>query len=161
MDNNPLVLGEFSRKVDDKNRLSLPSELNELFKPIEGNCLITKERPGCVSLWDQLAWQRKLDDRIELIRQRLKVGDLNNRTSELQMFGRLLSTRQKPIQIDSKGRFILPEGFREFLGLEPEKKEVMVVGAMICIEIWNPQKWIEYVERGIPKFEKLITKLSH
>lgn len=156
--NKPLILGEFSRKVDERNRLSLPSEL-KLFLPEEGNCVIVKERPGCVSLWEQMAWQEKLDARTELIQHRIKVGDLDHRMPEVQMFGRLLSTRQKPLQIDKKGRFILPEGFREFLDVETDK-EVMVVGAMICIEIWNPQKWVKYIERGIPKFQKLITRLS-
>jgi MraZ protein len=153
-------LGEFNRKVDERNRLSLPSELTDLFKPTEGNCLLIKERPGCISLWEQTTWKAKQDARIELIRQRLKIGDLEQRTSELQMFGRLLSTRERPVQIDPRGRFVLPEGFREFLGIE-KSSEVMVVGAMVCIEIWNPQKWVAYVEETIPQFQKLITELSH
>jgi len=76
------------------------------------------------------------------------------------MFGRLLSTRERPVQIDPRGRFVLPEGFREFLGVE-SGSEVMVIGAMVCIEIWNPAKWIAYIEKSIPRFQKLITKLSH
>ncbi len=155
-----LILGEFSRKLDDRFRLSLPSEFTELFQPKDGDCMIAKERPGCVSLWDQETWKSKLDARVELVQARLKIGDLEQRMPELQMFGRLLSTRHRPMQMAGRGRLVLPEGFREFLGVETGK-EVMIVGAAICIEIWHPQKWINYVEGRIPKFRKLLDHLSH
>ncbi len=155
-----LILGEFSRKLDDRFRLSLPSEFTELFQPKDGDCVIAKERPGCISLWDQELWKSKLDARVELVQARLKIGDLEQRMPELQMFGRLLSTRHRPMQMAGRGRLVLPEGFREFLGVEAGK-EVMVVGAAICIEIWHPQKWINYVEGRIPKFRKLLDHLSH
>jgi len=155
-----LIRGEFSRKLDNRFRLSLPSEFADLFQPESGDCVIAKERPGCVSLWEQKAWQANLDARIDLIQARLKLGDLNQKMSELQIFGRLLSTRHRPIQIKDKDRLLLPEGFREFLGVEAGK-EVMVVGAAVCIEIWHPQKWIQYVEKRVSRFTKLLDKLSH
>ena len=155
-----LIRGEFSRKLDNRFRLSLPSEFAEVFQPESGDCVIAKERPGCVSLWEQKIWQANLDARIDLIQARLKLGDLNQKMSELQIFGRLLSTRHRPLQIKDKDRLLLPEGFREFLGVEAGK-EVMVVGAAICIEIWHPQKWIQYVEKRVSRFTKLLDKLSH
>lgn len=155
-----LILGEFSRKLDDRYRLTLPSEFAELFQPESGDCVIAKERRGCVSVWDQQVWKSKLDARVELVRSRLKIGDLEQKMPELQMFGRLLSTRHRALQITDRGRLLVPEGFREFLGVEPGN-EVMVIGAAICIEIWNPQKWIQYVEGRIPKFRKLLDTLSH
>ncbi|HBT75482.1 MAG TPA: division/cell wall cluster transcriptional repressor MraZ [Planctomycetaceae bacterium] len=155
-----LILGEFSRKLDDRFRLSLPAEFSELFHPEEGNCVLVKERSGCVSLWDRKIWQEEMDTRVEIVRQRLKLRDLNRKMSELQAFGRLLSTKSRPIQLAERGRLVIPEGFREFLGVEAEK-EVMVVGAAVCLEIWQPQKWIAYVEGRMPKFRRLLDKLSN
>ncbi|MGL6226937.1 MAG: division/cell wall cluster transcriptional repressor MraZ [Thermoguttaceae bacterium] len=155
-----LLFGEYSRKVDDRFRLSLPSEFAEQFQPKDGNCVIAKERPGCISLWDQEVWQSKLDARVELIQAKLKLGDYEQRIPELQMFGRLLSTRHRPLQLAGRGRLVLPEGFREFLGVEAGN-ELIVVGATVCIEIWKPEKWIAYVEESIPKFRKLLTRLSN
>jgi MraZ protein len=59
-----------------------------------------------------------------------------------------------------RGRLLIPEGFREFLGVEPGK-EVMVIGAAVCIEIWHPEKWINYIEGKMPSFRKLLNTLSH
>ena len=156
-DEKQLILGEFSRKLDDRFRLSLPSEFVDLF-PVKSDWVIVKERPGCVSLWEQKTWQENLDDHIVLIQKHLKHGHLSQKMSELQIFGRLLSTRHRPLQMAGRGRLVLPEGFREFLGVEAGK-EVMIIGAATCIEIWHPQKWIQYVERRIPRYQKLLDKL--
>jgi MraZ protein len=155
-----LILGEFSRKLDDRFRLTLPAEFEELFKPTSGKCVIAKERPGCLSLWDEESWKTKLDARVDLIQQRFKIGDLEQKMPELQMLGRLLSTRHREIKLAERGRLVLPEGFREFLAVEPGK-EVMVVGAAVCIEIWQPQKWFDYIEGEIPVFRSLLDTLSH
>lgn len=155
-----LILGEFSRKLDDRYRLSLPMEFNETFRPESGNCVIVKERAGCVSLWEQTAWQEEMNTRVEIVQRRIQLRDLNRKMSELQAFGRLLSTKARPIQIAERGRLMIPEGFREFLGVEAEK-EVMVIGAAVCLEIWHPQKWISYVEGRMPRFRKLLDRLSN
>ncbi|MDR1268516.1 MAG: division/cell wall cluster transcriptional repressor MraZ [Planctomycetaceae bacterium] len=155
-----LILGEFSRKLDDRFRLTLPGEFEEVFKPEAGKCVIAKERPGCLSLWDEETWKTKLDARVDLIQQRFKLGDLEQKMPELQVLGRLLSTRHREIKLAERGRIVLPEGFREFLAVEPGN-EVMVVGAAVCIEIWQPQKWFNYIEGEIPEFRTLLDTLSH
>ncbi|MDR2116615.1 MAG: division/cell wall cluster transcriptional repressor MraZ [Planctomycetaceae bacterium] len=155
-----LILGEFSRKLDDRFRLTLPGEFEEVFKPAAGKCVIAKERPGCLSLWDEETWKTKLDARVDLIQQRFKLGDLEQKMPELQILGRLLSTRHREIKLAERGRLVLPEGFREFLAVEPGN-EVMVVGAAVCIEIWQPQKWFSYIEGEIPEFRNLLDTLSH
>jgi MraZ protein len=155
-----LITGEFSRAVDDRYRLSLPDEFKEVFKPESGKCVIVKEKPGHLSLWEESDWKQFHDDRVELVMQRFNLGDLGKRTAELQRFGRLHSTRSRHIQLKDRARFQLPEGFREFLGIEP-KQDVMVIGAVCCIEIWHPQKWIASIEEDIPQYATLLESLSH
>ncbi len=153
------IQGEHNQKLDERFRLSLPKEYAEVFKPEGGLCVIAKERPGCLSLWEEKNWTSKLDARVELIRQKMLIGDFEKRTPELQRFGRLLSTRHRSIKLEGKNRLVLPEGFREFLAVEPGS-EVMVVGAGVCIEIWHPVKWISYQEEEIQEFQNLLNTLS-
>ncbi|GHT28871.1 hypothetical protein FACS18942_09640 [Planctomycetales bacterium] len=159
-DAKQLLSGEYSRRLDDRYRLTLPGEFEELFKPEEGKCVIAKEQSGCISLWDAKQWKTEHDARVELIFKRLELGDLNQKKVDLQKFGRLLSTRHKEIQLAGRGRLVLPEGFREFLAVEPGK-EVMVVGAISCIELWKPERWFEYVGTNITEYGTLIDTLSH
>jgi MraZ protein len=155
-----LITGEFSRKIDDRFRLTLPGEFEDVFKPESGKCVIVKEGPGCLSLWEENAWKQNHDARVSLVLHRLTLGDLGRNTPELQRFGRLLSTRFREIQLAGRSRLVLPEGFREFLAIEAGQ-EVMIVGAAVCIEIWHPQKWISYVEGDMPQFGTLLESLSH
>ena len=75
------------------------------------------------------------------------------------MLGRLLSTRHTPITLAGRGRLLLPEGFREFLRVEAGG-DVLLVGAAVCLEIWNPVAWLEYLDERMPKFRRLFDRLS-
>ncbi|GHT10115.1 hypothetical protein FACS1894170_01750 [Planctomycetales bacterium] len=154
-----LITGEFSRTVDDRFRLTLPSEFDKVFKPNDGKCVIVKEGPGCLSLWDETVWKSNLNDRLGVMHAKLKAGTLGINTPNLQRFARLLSTRHRDVQLAGRARLMLPEGFREFLGIEPQS-DVMVIGAGVCIEIWNPKKWIDYVENDISQFGTLLETFS-
>src|SRR4051812_35690083 len=112
------TLGEFRRALDERFRLSLPTELIEPLAPTEEDWILTKERPGCLSLWPAAAWQEKLDSGVKLVESKMQLGRLEGRLEEVQLLGRLLSTRHKRVQLAGRGRLVIPEGFREFLGVE-------------------------------------------
>jgi MraZ protein len=154
-----LILGEHSRTLDDRYRLSIPSQLADLLTAESPDCILAKERPGCLSLWSAAAWQAKLDEGVALIEQRMRAGRLEGQIARVQLFGRLLSTRHKAVQLAGRGRLVIPEGFREFLGVEPNG-DVMVVGAGVCVELWSPRAWLGYLNRQMPKFRRLFDHLS-
>ena len=153
-----LLLGEFQRTLDERFRLSLPPELAE---PLgEGtDCILAKERVGCLSLWNASDWRGRLDAGVEVVRSKIKAGKLEGRLGQVQSLGRLLSTRHKTVQLAARGRLLIPEGFREFLQVEAGG-EVSVVGAAVCVEIWNPKAWLSYLERRMPRFRRLFDSLS-
>ena len=78
---------------------------------------------------------------------------------EVQLLSRLLSTRHKTVQLAGRGRLSIPDGFREFLQVE-QGGEVIVVGAGVCVEIWNPRAWLAYLESHMTEFRQLFDKLS-
>ena len=75
------------------------------------------------------------------------------------MFSLLLSTRHKDVELAARGRLLIPEGLRGFLGLEPGS-EVLVVGAAIFVVIWRPEAWIHYLEGRMLEFRQLLDDLS-
>ena len=94
-----------------------------------------------------------------LVHSKIRAGKLSEKLADVQLLGRLLSTRHKLIPVAERGRIVLPDGFREFLGLEPGS-EVMVLGAAICIEIWHPEQWIDHLGEQMPGFGSLFDKLT-
>ena len=153
------ILGEFHRTLDDRYRLSVPTELAEALTTESPECILAKERPGCISLWGAQTWQAKVDEEVELVKHKMRVGRLRDEIPKVQLLGRLLSTRHRTVQLAGRGRLLIPEGFREFLAVEPGG-DVMVVGAAVCIEIWNPPEWLDYLRGRIPKFRRLLSKLA-
>ncbi len=154
-----LLLGETPRALDDRYRLSLPGEVADMLTDENNICLLAKERPGCLSLWPKAVWQQKINDGIELVRSKIKTGRLEGRIADVQALGRLLSTRHREVTLAGRGRLVLPEGFREFLGVTPGDN-VMVVGAAVCIELWNPAVWADAIGQQMPEFRQLFDGLT-
>jgi len=159
MSQREFLLGEFPRTLDDRHRLSIPQELLEPLMAGGADCILAKERPGALSLWNASQWQSKLAAGVELIKSKMRAGKFEGRLEEVQLLGRLLSTRHRELQLEGRGRLLIPDGFREFLGVEPGA-EVIVVGAGVCLEIWNSRAWLSYLEGRMPEFQQLFDDLS-
>jgi MraZ protein len=153
------ILGEYRRALDERYRISIPSEMAELLTSGGDECVLAKERAGALSLWNAAEWQSKFDSGVHLVQEKMLAGRLDGRVEDVQVLGRLLSTRQMNVKLAGRSRLILPEGFREFLGVEPGG-EVLVVGAALCVEIWRPDRWFAYVEEQMPGFRRLFDNLS-
>lgn len=153
------ITGETRRTIDDRFRITLPAEMAELVSDSEGNCILAKERAGCLSLWNVADWKKRIDDGVAILKMRMQAGKMESRWSEVQRLGRLLSTRSKTVTLANRSRLLIPEGFREFLDV-PVNQDVMIVGAAICVEIWNPAAWLETLRQDMPEFGPLFTDLS-
>ncbi len=153
-----LILGEAARTLDDRYRLSVPGELVDALAAPSGQCILAKERPGCLSLWSTADWQARLEEGVRLVESKILARRLDGRLDDVQRLGRLLSTRHRPVQLAGRGRLVVPDGFREFLGVEPNGA-VMIVGAAVCVEIWHLQRWQEHIGHEMADFRGLLERL--
>lgn len=151
--------GEWKRVLDDRFRLTLPVEVAPLVMDAEGSSILCKERPGCLSLWRAQEWQTRIDAGVSLIRQKITAGRLEQRWDDVQRLGRLLSTRARNVKLAHRSRLVIPEGFREFLEV-PAEGDILLIGAGICLEIWNPKYWLEHLREELPAFGTLFKQLS-
>lgn len=153
-----LLLGEFVRTLDDRHRFALPQELLDPLVAAGPNLVLAKEREGCLSLWQAAVWKPRLDAAVDVLRSKIQAGLLAQRTALVQDIGRLLSTRQRTVALAGRGRLVVPEEFRTFLGVEPGG-ELVVVGAAVCVEIWRPAAWTAFVTAAMPDFRRRIDEL--
>jgi MraZ protein len=155
-----LIVGEFIRSVDDRFRVSLPPEFAEVIAPHgDSVCVLAKERYGSLSLWSRIAWQERIEPGLAVVRQKVTGRWLPTQVSEVQQFHRLLSTRSREVTLAGRSRLVVPEEFRDFLRVKPGENCV-IVGAGICVEIWHPETWQEYLKQEIATFGTLFEKLS-
>lgn len=151
---NLLILGEFRRTLDERYRVVLPGELLGSLGEA-AYYILAKERLGCLSLWNGQQWAGSLEAGLQVIQEKLKAGKLQNRIAQVQLLGRLLSSRHRQVQLGQRGRLVIPEGFREFLDVEPGG-EVLLIGAGLCVEIWKPATWLQYLAERMPRFRRLF-----
>ncbi len=159
MPSAPLLLGEFRRLLDERYRVAIPPQLAEPLVAASAACTLAKQRRGCLSLWGDAQWRARLDADVELVRTKIEAGRLAGRIEEVQSLGRLLSTRHRAVELSQRGRLLVPEGFREFLGVEAGG-ELLIIGAAVCVELWKPEAWFAYVEENMPEFRRLLDNLS-
>jgi MraZ protein len=158
-DSKEFILGEFQRTFDERYRLAIPAELVAAMGGEEADYILAKERPGCLSLWNAANWQSKLAAGVDLVQAKIRAGKLEGKMGQVQLLGRLLSSRHRTVQLAARGRLLVPEGFREFLHAEPNS-DVMIIGAAVCVEIWSPKAWMTYLEQRMPRFRRLLDRLS-
>lgn len=84
---------------------------------------------------------------------------MEGRWGDVQRLGRLLSTRHQNVTLAKRSRLLIPETFRDFLGVSTGQ-EVIVVGAVICVEIWQPEMWLDVLKSEMPDFGDLFKTLT-
>jgi MraZ protein len=153
------VTGESRRTLDERFRLQLPTEFAGAVIDEAGETIVAKERGGCLSLWPAREWRERLDAGVGLIRQKIAAGRMEQRWGDVQRLGRLLSTRSTTVKLTNRSRLLIPEGFREFLDVA-SGQDVVIVGAVICVEVWNPRVWLEQLRQDMPEFGPLFKGLT-
>lgn len=153
------LTGEHRRTLDERFRLSLPPDFADAVTDEAGDTILAKERDGCLSLWRGAEWQKRLEDGVALIREKIERGRMEGRWGEVQRLGRLLSTRTCTVRLANRSRLLVPDSFREFLGVAANQ-EVVIVGAAICVELWNPQAYLAVLKEEMPAFNHLLQELS-
>lgn len=159
MPQEKLITGEIKRRLDDRFRVSLPLEMATAITDEQGETILSKEQYGCLSLRKAVDWQHRIEQGVGLIEQKIRTGRMEHRWGDVQRLGRLLSTRFRTVKLTNRSRLLIPEGYREFLDVEPNQ-EVMIVGAAVCIEIWNPAAWMDVLKQDMPAFGPLFQDLA-
>lgn len=121
-----MFLGQFYHTLDDKYRLTIPSEFREELESVQLYLLKGFDRN--LMLMPAAAF--------EIVYQRVDRLSLTNQDYR-QLKRMILSTTAK-MTLDKAGRILVPEFLRKIAGLT---SEVVVVGQGSMIEIWSAALW--------------------
>ena len=117
-----MFIGKHDRSLDDKGRLVLPSGYRRAFEDAGGGVLAPWDR--CLALFPR--------EDFEVVMRRLldKVSD-GEADDDV---ARLFSGGAAEVQLDTQGRFVVPEEHRTHAAIQ---REVKVLGLPGRVEIWD------------------------
>ncbi|GAA2070631.1 division/cell wall cluster transcriptional repressor MraZ [Aeromicrobium halocynthiae] len=120
--------GTFTPRLDEKSRLFLPAK----FRPrLEDGIVLTRGQEKCIYGWTTQSFTAFTD--------RIRDTPFTNR--QARNFVRMLYSGASSEVPDKQGRISVPQVLREWAQLD---RDVVVVGAMDRLEIWDAQRWAEF-----------------
>ncbi|HEY1135030.1 MAG TPA: division/cell wall cluster transcriptional repressor MraZ [Nocardioides sp.] len=134
-----MFFGTFTPKLDDKGRIFLPAKFREDMK--EG-LVVTRGQENALSVWSKEGFRR--------LTERIQDASLTDKGA--RDYIRMLFAAASDEVPDKQGRITIPPILRRYASLE---REVVVVGAMNRLEIWNPERWAAYTEEQEPRYSSL------
>lgn len=140
--------GIFNNSVDDKGRTVLPARFREQIREQhETTLVLTKGLDQCLYLYPQDVW-KKIEE---------KLAGLDGLNADVRLFQRVMLSAIDEIEIDTQGRIMIAPVLRKVAAIS---KNVVIVGVLQHIEIWDKQHYEAYLEPGNQSLEMLAQKLS-
>ena len=124
--------GEFPHTLDDKGRLVLPAKHRAIF---EEGAVIAAGQAKCLAVYTPKEW--------EFVVERTKEMARNG--GDGMIVARTIFALASPVVPDKQWRVSIPQSLREHAGLD---REVVVIGNVTHIEIWDKELWAVERARG-------------
>ncbi len=125
-----MFLGEFTHKVDSKNRIMMPSEFRENLK---GDFYITKGPENSLIIYTEE----------EFVKQSQKLDEKINESKKNRAIKRLFFSSTVKMSLDKQGRILLNKNLKDYSGI---KDEAMIIGNNTTIELWDRERWQAYID---------------
>ncbi len=123
-------VGRYEHSLDTKGRIIVPSKFRAPFEERGG--YLTKNLEGCLALWTPGEFERQMAAR----QAATSKGQAHRNRA------RLWAAASQQLEIDRQGRMAIPQHLRDFARLVDD---VLVVGVIDRVELWNPTVWDEQV----------------
>jgi len=125
-----VFLGTHHPKLDDKGRLTLPAKYREA---LAGGLMVTKGQDHCLYVFPR--------EEFEQIARKVAQAPFANKA--VRAWQRYLFAGTDEQQPDGQGRISITSELRQYAGLS---KECVVIGAINRLEIWDAQRWQDYLD---------------
>lgn len=125
-----MFLGEFTHKLDSKNRIMIPSEFRD---DLSNNFYITKGPEKSLVIYTEE----------EFIKQSERLDSLEVQNKKNRAIKRLFFSSTVKASLDKQGRVLLNKNLRDYSNI---KEEAMIIGNNSTIELWDRANWEAYID---------------
>ena len=124
-----MFLGEFTHKLDSKNRIMIPSEFRD---DLTEEFFITKGPENSLVIYTK----------DEFDKQSVRLDNLINENKKNRAIKRLFFSSTIKTSLDKQGRVLLNKNLRDYANID---SEAMIIGNNTTIELWDVDTWQAYI----------------
>ncbi|MGH7467288.1 MAG: division/cell wall cluster transcriptional repressor MraZ [Longimicrobiales bacterium] len=137
-------LGSYQYQLDEKGRVSLPAAFRR--EAADQSFVLIQAYPPALSLYPEGEWLQ--------VEERLR--DLIKHQPDARPFVLSLMANAVEVAPDSQGRILIPGRLKEAGELEGQ---VLLVGAIDKVEIWNPVHFQKAMQAGVQSFAQFTPQI--
>jgi MraZ protein len=139
--------GQFTYSIDSKGRIAIPAKLRKhISAEANETFVMTRGLSNCIDLYPLDEWQK--------IEQALL--NLNSFQPDDARFIRMFVQFAAEDVMDGQSRILVPSSLIDYAKIQ---KEVLILGALKKIEVWNPKVYEEYLLQSPQTYEEIAAKV--
>lgn len=139
--------GQFIYSIDSKGRISIPAKLRKHISPDANDTFVmTRGISNCIDIYPLDQWQHIED----------KLLQLNSFQPDEARFLRMFVQFATEDTMDSQSRILIPQTLIDYSQI---KNEVLILGALKKIEVWNPKIYEDYLKQSPQTYEEIAAKV--
>jgi len=131
--------GTYSRTLDDKKRLQIPSKL---VKEMPHSFYVLRGFEGCLSIYEEAEFNALM----------AKLESLSYLSETARNYVRLSSASVEELDVDSHGRITLPKELADGYKIG---NDVVLIGVLDHFELWDASAYAAYLQAKSPLYESL------
>ena len=138
-----MLIGQYDGRIDNKGRTAFPKKFREI---LGDKLIVTQGYENSLIVVSEENWKALLEG---------TEGRpfIQSETRETQRF---LLGGASNVELDGKGRFVLPAYLREFGKI---KDNVVFIGLSRYVEVWDKDRWHEYSKNLEKNIETISQRL--
>ena len=142
-----MFYGEYSHTLDNKNRVIVPVKFREAMKEVYiERFFLTRGLERCIFAFSENEWN--------ILEQKMRKLPLAQGPS--RAFSRMFFSGAYEVVCDKQGRIVVPSPLLNYASI---KKDVVLIGVLNRIEIWDQKAWNECVKVSTDSYEEIAEKL--
>ena len=135
--------GSYAYSVDSKGRINIPARLRKYVSPEANDTfIVTRGYEKCLFVYPLDEWN-KLEQ---------SIRELTTTNPKHRFFMRTLLEKATESQLDGQSRITIPKELLQFASIE---NEVLILGVLERIEVWNPAIYQEYQKAQAESYENV------
>jgi len=139
-----MIIGEYQNRISDGKRVALPKKFRD---ELSDKLILTRSYENSLVLVDKDKWENIASEAIN--------GSFIN--SNVRDTSRFLIGSASEIDLDTQGRFVIPNSLFDYAKLETD---IVFIGLVNWIEIWSKELWENRITYLIKNGSDIAQKLT-